>query len=448
MAPLAAAWIAAWIAAPSAHAQDDAPPSNLRRTPVVIAVEKAAPAIVNINTESGEDEANPFFRGGSGDFDWFNRGGRGGRGASLGSGVIVHPSGVILTNEHVIARANRIRIRLIDDREYDCDVIGADTGLDLAVLRARTNTPLPAAALGKSSGLMPGETVIAIGNPFGLESTVTTGVVSATNRSLKHEGRSYADLIQTDASINPGNSGGALLNIHGELIGINTAIIRDGQGIGFAIPVDRARRVMADLIRFGEVRPHYTGLALDDLSRWDKRQLEFSDTGLLVRKAYEGSPAAEAGVRPGDIVISVDGRKLKSTDEYRDLEAGFTVGQTLRLQVWRTGRTFAANLKVAEFPPTLAVQLAWRRLGIAAAEYGAVEGGPPGARISRVRPGSAAARIGMKAGDVLLKLGGRELRSPDDFLAAMMRLNSQNAAPVLLRRGARVYYLTLPLEEE
>src|SRR5262249_42984734 len=174
--------------------------------------------------------------------------------ASLGSGVIVASDGTILTNEHVVLRASRIHVTLADEREFDAKLVGADADSDLAVLRVTAGKALPSVTLGSSADLMIGETVIAIGNPFGLAHSRTTGRVSAPGRSLTSEERPYADFLQTDASINPGNSGGPLLDIRGQVIGINTAIYGKAQGIGFAIPVDRARRVMHDLVSYGEVR--------------------------------------------------------------------------------------------------------------------------------------------------------------------------------------------------
>src|SRR5204863_10077631 len=220
--------------------------------------ERVSLAVVNVSAESIVREVDPFFGGMLGPS-------RRRKTQSLGSGLIIDAAGVVLTNAHVIEGASRIVVTTLDGRELEADVLGSDRDADLAVLKVDGKN-LPARPLGRSGDLMIGETVIAIGNPFGLSHTVTTGVVSALNRSLNTDGRTYTDFIQTDASINPGNSGGPLLNIRGELIGVNTAIYGKAQGIGFAIPVDRVHRVMGDLVSFGEVRRAWVGLTVQDLT--------------------------------------------------------------------------------------------------------------------------------------------------------------------------------------
>ena len=241
------------------------PPEDPRRSPVVAVVESAGPAVVNIGAEVVTNQ-NPFGRGGEGeDPFWRNFGGRqrAQRAQSLGSGVIIDASGLVLTNEHEVAAATEITVTLADRRAFKAEVVGADPQFDVAVLKILDATDLPVAKLGSSKDLMPGEPLVAIGNPFGLSNSVTTGVVSALHRSIESDERAYEDFIQTDAAINPGNSGGALLNIMGELIGINTAIYRSGSGIGFAIPIDRATAVVQEVLRYGEVRPAFTGLIID-----------------------------------------------------------------------------------------------------------------------------------------------------------------------------------------
>jgi serine protease Do len=231
---------------------------------------------------------------------------------SLGSGVIVRADGTIVTNEHVILRGGRIHVTLADGREFEAKLVGRDPDSDLAVLRIDTGRPLPFVALGKADDLMIGETVIAIGNPFGLSHTVTTGVVSALKRSLRTGGRTYTDFIQTDASINPGNSGGPLLNILGELIGINSAIYGSAQGIGFAIPVDRARRVLGDLTsgkRAVEPDPGQLAWSILGIQVRDVRE---ATAGLLVTRVREGGVAERLGIEKGDVVLGVNGEAVGS----------------------------------------------------------------------------------------------------------------------------------------
>jgi serine protease Do len=284
---------------------------SLRRSRVVEAVERAGPAVVNISTEQtvvqrpmpfGDPFFEEFFR------DFFDARPRRSTRTSLGSGVIVRGDGTILTNEHVILRGGRIHVTLADGREFDARLVGRDPDADLAVLRIDTGKTLPYIALGTSDDLMIGETVIAIGNPFGLSHTVTTGVVSAVKRSLRTGGRTYTDFIQTDASINPGNSGGPLLNILGELVGINTAIYGPAQGIGFAIPVDRARRVLGDLVSGRKAAPDPNQQAWVLLGL----QLRAQRGSLVVTRVRSGSSAERIGIERGDVVLGIDGEALDS----------------------------------------------------------------------------------------------------------------------------------------
>jgi serine protease Do len=286
----------------------------LRRSRVVDAVERASPAVVNISTEQtvvrrpmpfDDPFFEQFFR------DFFDARPRRSTRVSLGSGVIVRGDGTILTNEHVILRGGRIHVTLADGREFDARLVGRDPDSDLAVLRIDTGKTLPYIALGTSDDLMIGETVIAIGNPFGLSHTVTTGVVSAVKRSLRTGGRTYTDFVQTDASINPGNSGGPLLNILGELVGINTAIYGSAQGIGFAIPVDRARRVLGELVsgrKPAAPDPNQQAWALLGL------QLHAQRGGLVVTRVRSGSAAERIGIERGDVVLGIDGEALESLE--------------------------------------------------------------------------------------------------------------------------------------
>ncbi|MBT7936309.1 MAG: trypsin-like serine protease, partial [Nitrospina sp.] len=230
-----------------------------RRTPLVRAVEKVSPAVVNIyTTEISRSARNPFRNFNNNLFDKFfkdflppTRSQK----RSLGSGVLINADGFILTNEHVIAKAAKIHVVLSDKQEFDASVIGADTKSDLAIIKIDSDRSLPFVEMGRSDDLMIGEQVLAIGNPFGLQQTVTTGIISALNRNLRAgKNKVYSDFIQVDASINPGNSGGPLLNINGSLIGINTAIYQKAEGIGFAIPIDHAKRIVLELVNYGKVR--------------------------------------------------------------------------------------------------------------------------------------------------------------------------------------------------
>ena len=297
-----------------------------RETPVVNAVRKVGPAVVNISSQyEVRKRANPFSGFGMDPFfdsffkDFFDPGlEQRYQRSSLGSGVIIDGKrGFILTNAHVIEKTGTIKIVLNDEREFEAQLVGADPDSDLAVLRIESKTPLPAIEMGNSDDLMIGETVIAIGNPFGFSHTVTTGVISALNRSIRTDDRVFQDFIQTDASINPGNSGGPLLDINGDLIGINTAIYAKAQGIGFAIPINKARRIISDLIRHGEVIPAWIGIVVQDIDNKLAKYLKIPGSkGVIVKEVEKNSPAIEAGIREGDIVLSVGNKKIQSGQDF------------------------------------------------------------------------------------------------------------------------------------
>src|SRR6266487_3040818 len=310
----AAALLIAALALPAVAAARGAESDPARRSLVVEAVEKASPAVVNVSTEQIVEQRrspfpfpqDPFFE----EFfrDFVDPRPRRFKTTSLGSGVIVAADGTIMTNVHVIERASRIHVTLADQREFDATLVGADADADIAIVRVKAGGDLPHIPFGSAADLMIGETVIAIGNPFGLSHTVTTGVVSAVGRSLHDEDRTYTDFIQTDASINPGNSGGPLIDI-------NTAIYGKAQGIGFAIPVDRARRVMKDLVSYGEVRHAWIGLVVQDLTP-ELAQHFGVRRGVVVAQVDPKSPAETAGVARGEAIVKVDGRDVASREEF------------------------------------------------------------------------------------------------------------------------------------
>ena len=393
----AAALLIAALALPAVAAARGAESDPERRSLVVQAVEKASPAVVNVSTEQVvERRASPFpfpqdpffeefFR------DFVDPRPRRFKTTSLGSGVIVAADGTIMTNVHVIERASRIHVTLADQRELDATLVGADADADIAIVRVKAGGDLPHIPFGSSADLMIGESVIAIGNPFGLSHTVTTGVVSAVGRSLRDEDRTYTDFIQTDASINPGNSGGPLLDIKGELIGINTAIYGKAQGIGFAIPVDRAQRVMKDLVSYGEVRHAWVGLVVQDLTP-DLAQHFGVRRGVVVAQTEPKSPAEAAGIARGDAVTKVDGREVASREEFEQRIEDHAEGDRLTLTLRREGRDEDVRLAAATFPTARADELAWQLLGLQAA------GAEDGLVVSRVRPGSPAAHAAHEIG--------------------------------------------------
>lgn len=427
--------------------------ASLRRSPVVIAVEKSRPAVVNISTTVRE-RISPFLPFSGDDFfkdffpDLFSREYTR---SSLGSGVIIDGTkGYILTNQHVIARASEIKVITSEKQEYQAKLIGADPRSDLAVLQISARNKLPEIKMGNSDDLMIGETVIAIGNPFGLSHTVTTGVVSAVERSVRSEERIYRHLIQTDASINPGNSGGPLLNIDGELIGINTAIYQKAQGIGFAIPINKAKRIVKELLRAGKVRPIWLGIEIQELT--DALRSHFGlpsgRGGVLVNDVMSGSPGAKAGLKRGDIIVSVGGIPVKGPGDYRDALAEFTPEDRLEMKVFRGGKFNGVVLQPSTFPPSLALNLVYRRLGIKVGKLSKRTGGGYGSRskvvVKEVRRGSEAGKIGVKPGDLILKVNNMLVSNLDEFKKAISEYFNLPSINLVIQRGPYAYSLTLP----
>jgi Do/DeqQ family serine protease len=424
-----------------------------RQTPVVQAVRKVGPAVVNISSEyivnnrGNPFGANPLFDNFFQDF--FER--RSQKRTSLGSGVIIDGArGFILTNAHVIERATAIKVVLQDERQFDVRIVGTDPDSDLAVLQIKSDSPLPSVNMGDSDDIMIGETIIAIGNPFGFSHTVTTGVVSAMGRSIKTDERVFHEFIQTDASINPGNSGGPLLNINGELIGINTAIYAKAQGIGFAIPINRAQRIVSDLIQFGHVIQAWIGLAVQELDPRMAAYLDLKESqGVVVTQVEEDSPAQKAGLAPGDLILTLGRRKLLSVGDYLSAARGVSPGQTVRLALWRDGGIKELEIRTEPFPVQRVAQLAWQRLGIEikaispALRQGYKLTAEQGVAITAVRKGSYLANIGVMPGDVLLQIDEKTIVNESDFKTAMINSRLKSSVLLLVQRNDQVYYLTV-----
>lgn len=418
-----------------------------RETPVVRAVRMASPAVVNINTKSVVTQRSPFgFLGRGGDpfeqffRDFFIPQEREMTYTSLGSGVIIDgKKGLILTNEHVVTRASEIRVSLADEREFTAEVIGSDPDSDLAVLKIDTKEMLPSLPVGDSSDLMIGETVIAIGNPFGLTHTVTTGVISALNRSVKAEDRVYRDFIQTDASINPGNSGGPLLNINGELIGVNSAIYYKAEGIGFAIPINKAKRIIKDLISYGEVHPAWLGLSLQSL---DERLAQYFGVpvrgGVVVTQVDPDGPAAKAGLKKGDVIIKIGRNTVRSLDEYEDLIKSYTHGDQVDLNLYRGKRRQDISVRAQSFPVQKAESIGWNIYGLRVKDYRKTA-----VIVDSVRTGSPAHEIGLREGDFLLRINEIKIESKSDYIKAMTRYRLRNGISAVVQRGNRAYHITL-----
>jgi Do/DeqQ family serine protease len=426
------------FAAAPAHAAD-------RRTPVVLAVEAVSPSVVNITVTSTVrgDSRSPF---GDPFFDQFFKGfqdQRPRRSQSLGSGVIIDgKKALVLTNAHVIASGGDISVRLKDGREFKADLVGSDADFDLAVLKLENASDLPQVSMGDSDDIYIGETVIAIGNPFGYSNTVTTGVVSALNRPMKTNGGAFGSFIQTDAAINPGNSGGPLLNINGELIGINTAIQARAEGIGFAIPINKAKHVIAELLDTGHVEPIWLGLFGQDVNQAAARYFDLKDlSGMLVTEVYPGTPAADALLKPGDVIVSFNGRTLANKSDYLARLFSVTKSESVNLVALRDGHEIRLHLRPQVLDKAKALNLVRTRWGFELADrkQGA------GAEVTTVVPGSAAAKLGLKQGDVIHQIGNRSLRSGIDLLNAFLRNRMQKTVMMRVQRGRNLYTVRLTL---
>ncbi|MFQ5672784.1 MAG: Do family serine endopeptidase [Nitrospinales bacterium] len=429
--------------------------SHHRRTPVVIAVEKAAPAVVNINTEeTASAPANPFRNFGSPLFDKFFQDllpRRNSKRRSLGSGVIIDPRGYIITNEHVVARSTRIKVTLIDKREFDAQLIGADIKSDLAIIKIDSKKPLPYIKMGRSDDLMIGETVLAIGNPFGLQHTVTQGIISALNRAVSSgNGVVYNDFIQVDASINPGNSGGPLLNIEGSLIGINSAIYREAEGIGFAIPIDHAKRIVNDLIRFGKVHRGWLGVAVQDMTENLLQYFRLDrPRGVLVVKVFENSPAARAGIKRGDVILTVDRQNIVGKNGYRQTLSSYTVDDLLSVEVLRNDKRLKFRMRVSSIPQRLAADFAMHWLGVRVRNITRTLirryrlGTEKGVVIVAVDPAGAGGRVGIRPGDVIRQINQESIKDENDFNRVIVQVGNRSSVLLLVQRGRNGYYVTL-----
>ncbi len=417
-----------------------------RRSPVVVAVEKASPAIVSIfSSQEVEQPANPF--GGNPLFedffrDFFEASPQRRTERSLGSGVVIRPEGYILTNEHVVLQSGKVQIQLANERKLNARLVGADSDSDLAVLKVDDAKSLPHLPLGTSEDLMIGETVIAIGNPFGLSQTVTTGVISAVNRSLNTGDRTYYDFIQTDASINPGNSGGPLLNIKGELIGINTAIYGKAQGIGFAIPISRAKRIVEELISHGTVEPPWIGIATQTLTPELASHFSLKEKqGVLVRSIEPASPAVSAGLQRGDVIVSLDGKPLQSSEEYLQRERGYSNGAKLRFRISRDRQETEVVVTAGRFPQEKADDLTWKLLGFSLTEA------KDGLEIKKIRAGGPAERTGFTRGDMILAIAGNQVKTLAEFRRKVIDARMSQGLLLSVGRGRSLYQITVPLDQ-
>lgn len=406
-------------------------------------IRDVTPAVVNIAVTSRAPAANnplfqdPFFRRFFNLPDELPSQPR----ASAGSGVIVDDeNGYVLTNHHVVADSVEIMVRLKDRREFSARLVGSDPGTDIALLKIDADR-LDALAFGDSDDLEVGDFAIAIGNPFGIGQTVTSGIISGLRRSgLNIEG--YEDFIQTDASINPGNSGGALVDLKGELIGVNTAIIGPSGGnvgIGFAVPSNMAKAVMEQLIEFGEVRRGRLGVVIQDLTPDLAAALEVDVTvGAVVTQVNPESPAEQAGLEPGDVVVEMDGRAIRGSADLRNQVGLVPVGREVQLKVMRDGRRLTLRSRVGEIRAATA-HGGRNAPQLSGATFQDNEEG--GVVVAKLTPGSVAARNGLREGDVIIAVNRELVRNIDEFADALERARRAIALNVI--RGSAQLFLVL-----
>ncbi len=449
-------------------------------SPFVRVAEKVSPAVVNIRAEKAlqdgssgellslEDFLRRFFGEGP------ERRPRTQRGQSLGSGFIFRKDGYVITNNHVVSDAENVLVKLPDGTEHKAKVVGLDKDTDVAVLKIDVEDQLPVVEFGDSDQLRVGEWVMAIGNPFpelGLDRTVTVGVVSAKGRGNLYFGPDdtpqYQNYIQTDASINPGNSGGPLVNVQGQVVGINSAITNPtgvgfNIGIGFAIPVNLVKSVIPDLIEKGKVSRGFLGITFQPVDKAAADALDLpSDQGVLVRTVQPGTPADKAGIKTGDVITDFDGWPVTDEQKFRMMVAQAGPGKEVTVDVVRDGRKMTRRLTLAdrdkflsgteEEPAEIEKEENWLGLEVSthtpdlAAQYG--ESFRPGVLVTEVESGSSAELAGFRTGDVITKLNDREIENLNDYRSAAKTLRDEKKAVLfLIYRGGEPLFVAVKPE--
>ena len=392
----------------------------------------------------------------------------------LGSGVIVSKDGYILTNYHVVAGANEIEVKTADKRDFQADIVGVDSLADIAVIKIKEKVSnLPVAYLGNSDKLRPGDWAIAVGNPFSLTSSVTLGIVSAVKRAAGGNGDSYQNFIQTDAAINPGNSGGALVNIEGELIGINAMIYTQSggyMGIGFAIPINMARQIMEDLIYEGKVNRGWLGVMIQDIDQTTRDAMKIDENvkGVLIGDVFKGQPADKAGIKRGDIVTSVDGRAVESSNELRNAVAAIHPGEKVPVDLLRDGRKLTVSVLLTDrdlkksHPSSsfsdnqsesgksdLSEKLGLKIGPLTTQMYDdfGLDPNIKGVIVTEVTPSSPAAAQDMQPNDIILEVNRQSVQSVKDFKQATKSLKEGDSILLLVLRDGNTFFKAFKIQK-
>lgn len=426
--------------------------------PVARIARENSAAVVNIDTETMVKQslspfgADPFFRQFFGEeFERFSRvvPMRG-----KGSGFIVSKDGYVLTNNHVVDGADKISLSLADGRSFEGKIVGKDPTFDIAVVKIESDEDLPVLEMGESNGIDVGQWVVAIGNPFGLEHTVTVGVISAKNRSVHAGNVNFDGFLQTDAAINPGNSGGPLLDLEGKVIGINTAIVPYAQGIGFAIPIDMAKDVMDDLVKYGKVNRGWLGVYIQRVTPEFAEAYGIEGTdGAVVSDVIPGSPADQAGIRRGDVIVSINSKEIKTHQDVSATIRRHLAGDKVKIGLERGGASRSLTVTLGEIPgqetETPDGQQMIQKMGIQVApvdenlkeEYGLPR--DKGVVVTRVVPDSPADRLGLRKGDLVLEVNGGKVQDVGDMKSALSR--HAKAVVLLVWREGRTFFVSLRL---
>jgi len=416
--------------------------------------EQLAPTVVNVQVTKiapvGDLPGMPEFDGPSGEF--FQRffrdrmpQQRPHRMQGSGSGVIISPDGYILSNNHVVEGSQEVTVTMADKQMHTARVVGRDPKTDLAVLKINAKDTLPVASMGNSTDLKVGDWVLAIGNPFGLGHTVTAGIVSAKGRVIG--AGPYDDFIQTDAPINPGNSGGPLFNMQGEMIGINTAIVASGQGIGFAIPIDMAKPLIPQLVSTGEVTRGYLGVSIQSVTPELANAMKLEERqGALVAEVTPGSPAAKAGIHQGDVIVGFNDETVKDAHDLPAVVAKTPVGEHATLTLRRDGKTQKVPVTVGKLPSDKVAreesgQAGQTQWGLQlqdvtpqmARQHGLTD--ESGVVVVGVQPGSPAERAGVQRGDLIREINRQPVQSTQDVRDAIAKAENQDSLVLLVKRG-------------